>query len=573
MLDPYETTTDPVLARAAEHLRLALDAGELGTWRWVMATKTVEWDERLEALFGMAPDEFDGQFDTWIARIHPDDRAAVADGVQQSVATAQPYTVHHRVLLPDGSIRWIEGRGQPTFDEAGEVDGTIGCAHDVTDRMRTDAVQHDQIARMAELAEIERLHRERLEFLLQINDALASTTDRRQIMRRVTAAAVPRLGEWCIIHVVIEPGTVPEVEAAHTDPEMLSTARRLAKGLAYDPDARVGAAAVIRTGQRQFYPSIAVDQIPGVNDLARELLARVGLHSTIIVPLIRHGRTYGAMTFARTGNSRSYTHDDLALADAVGGRIAAALENARLIEQQTQIARVLQASLLPAELPDLPGFEVAVRYTASGEGSEVGGDFYDIFGLAGHSWGIAIGDVCGKGPEAAALTGLARHTIRASAWRGDQPDAVLTRLNEAVHRSDSGSFCTALFGVLIPAQRTFTAAAGGHPLPILVHPDGRAEAVLQPGMLLGAFPVQRSTVHSIELPPGAMLVLYTDGVTDVPPPNELSPADFLEIVQRCAREADNAEHMVTLLDGTLDALRPAVNRTDDIALMVLRSVD
>jgi serine phosphatase RsbU (regulator of sigma subunit) len=262
----------------------------------------------------------------------------------------------------------------------------------------------------------------------------------------------------------------------------------------------------------------------------------------------------------------------VALAEAVAGRIASSLENLQLIEKQTEIARVLQSSLLPSTLPAIDGYELAVHYSPAGEGTEVGGDFYDVFALNDRTWGFAIGDVCGKGPRAAALTALARHTIRTSAWRGDSSDGVLARLNEAVHRSEDGPFCTAIFGELDPVTSTVDMAVGGHPLPILVNADGSTETIGTPGMLLGAFEVPRTSSARVELAPGATLLLYTDGVTDLPPPDEITPAEFATLVGRCASEAADGEDMLRLIAGSLDAIRLASARSDDVALLALRRV-
>src|SRR5690606_33122901 len=149
-------------------------------------------DERLESLFGFAPGEYDGTLEGWLARVHPDDRPDLEATIQRAVESDEPYTVLHRVLLPDGRERWIEGRGQQTHDDDGNVTGTIGCAHAITDRVHAEHEQEERLADVARVAEVERLNRERLEFLLQINDALGSTTEIRQVMHRVTTAAVPR---------------------------------------------------------------------------------------------------------------------------------------------------------------------------------------------------------------------------------------------------------------------------------------------------------------------------------------------------------------------------------------------
>ena len=165
-------------------------------------------------------------------------------------------------------------------------------------------------------------------------------------------------------------------------------------------------------------------------------MTSLDLRSAITVAMKKRGRVVGALQFIRSVRSRPYTADDVALAETVAGRIASSLENLRLHERQREIARTLQRSLLPATLPDMPGLDTAVRYWPHGEGSEVGGDFYDIFALEEPGqFAIVLGDVCGTGPAAAALTGLARHTIRDSAWHGDPPATVLAALNRAVRRS------------------------------------------------------------------------------------------------------------------------------------------
>ncbi len=179
----------------------------------------------------------------------------------------------------------------------------------------------------------------------------------------------------------------------------------------------------------------------------------------------------GALQFAMTSTSRRYTTDDLALAQSVADRIASSIENLRLYQQQRDIARTLQRSLLPATLPTIPCVDLAARYWPVGEGNEVGGDFYDVFALEQPGrWAIVIGDVCGTGPEAAALIGVARHSIRESAWHGDTPTDVLRSLNRAVKNSGTGSFLTAIYATLdtTDVRPALTVTSGGHPFPICI---------------------------------------------------------------------------------------------------------
>src|SRR5262249_51166734 len=154
----------------------------------------------------------------------------------------------------------------------------------------------------------------------------------------------------------------------------------------------------------------------------------------------------------------------------------------------------LQASLLPAMLPEIPRVDIAVRYWAAGEGTSVGGDFYDAFAIDEDRWAAVIGDVCGTGPAAAALTGLARHTIRASAWHGATPGEVLSNLNNAVLQCGQRTFCTALYCELVPHDEgvRFRVAVGGHPLPLRREPHGKCETFGEPGTLLGLIEPSRS---------------------------------------------------------------------------------
>jgi serine phosphatase RsbU (regulator of sigma subunit) len=255
-------------------------------------------------------------------------------------------------------------------------------------------------------------------------------------------------------------------------------------------------------------------------------------------------------------------------------RIASTLENRRLAEEQRTIAMTLQASLLPDTLPTIPGLHSAVRYWAAGEANTVGGDFYDLFAVHDH-WAAVIGDVCGTGPVAASLTGLARHTIRAAAWNGADPADVLSQLNHAVRQTGRDTFVTALYCTLTPTPHgfRFTVTAGGHPLPVILRGDGTCETFGEPGTLLGAFDESHSTTTSTELVPGDNVVLYTDGITDLPPPHDLTPNDMETLIQCAAAPGATAEATATNLGVEIDKRLPFTARNDDIALIVLKVTD
>lgn len=562
-------------AALAEHFALALDAGGLGTWQWDIDSGVVQWDTRLEALYGLSPGEFDGTFEAYTARLHPEDAPTVLATVREAVAEKKPYIVYHRSVWADGTVRWLQGKGTVISDAAGRVTGTIGCVADVTDHVLVVEEREQSVAAALEAAARERLSAERLAFLGQVNDALAGAETRIDVMRGVTRVAVPTLGEWCSIFVLPEDGSpVPDVEIALADPKMVEYARELQLRFPYVPGAASGVPHVIRTGKSEFYPEIddAFIDEADTTDEARDLVRSLRLRSAIAVPLVKRGRVIGALQVVNTESSRVYTEQDLALAEAVANRVASTLENRRLAEHQRLIATTLQASLLPSSLPPIPGVDVAVRYWAAGEGTEVGGDFYDVFEVGDGHWAVVIGDVCGTGPRAATLTGLARHTIRAVAWSGASGEEVLRQLNQAIWRSDRSTFCTAAYCELrhLADGVVLDVTAGGHPLPILRRADGSSQLLGTPGTLLGAFLESEATTCTTKLSAGDSVVLYTDGVTDLAPPHDLSPDEMQEMAVAAAASGTSADAIAEALGHSIEAKLPLSERDDDIALLVLR---
>ena len=568
-------TSDARERELAERLDMALEASGLGTWRWDIPSGRVEWDERLEALYGFAPGEFPGTFEAYEARIHPDDRGRMQAVVADARAHRRPYRIEHRVVWPDGTIRWVQGSGQVTVDEdTGEVTGAIGCSMDVTALMEARLELAESVVAAEAAAERERAHRQRLEFLGRINDALAGARTRDEIMTQVTRAAVPRMGDWCLIYVVTEDGGPPDRVAAHADPAREEMAAALAEKLTWDPASPVGMPAVIRTGMPEFHPFLDPDvvdrvELPaGLAPIIRELSFR----SVISVPMLKRGRVTGGLQFVMAESGRAYDEDDLALAESIAARVASALENRRLADRQHHIAVTLQASLLPERLPDIPDLEAAVRYWAAGEGTEVGGDFYDLFDVGDGTWAAVIGDVCGTGPVAASLTSLARNTIRACAWRGDHAVTLLDWLNRAMLETRPGWFLTACYLSLRPAGDGFAVeiTSAGHPHPVVLRADGRAEVVGAPGTLLGAFDLVRFETVVDHLGPGDTVVLYTDGICDVAPPHGLTEDQVVSLFQAAGAEADDGEALADGIHDRLAAVLPVDDRNDDIALLLLR---
>ena len=455
-----------------------------------------------------------------------------------------------------GEERWSVVKATPIRDEAGEVVLAISVIEDVTDRMRAQRAEH---------------------FLSQASKLLAASLDYPTTMRRVAELAVPEIADWCAVDVLDDRGGLRHVALAAAEERDLPLARELRDRYAVDPDSPNGAPHVIRSGDPELHAEISDDLLAGAarDEHHLELLRSLHFKSVMVAPMTARGRTLGAMTFVSSHSGRRFDVDDLGLAEELARRAATAVDNARLYGERAYIARALQESLLPPTLPEIGGVEVAARFRAAGDGNEVGGDFYDLFDTGDANWAVVMGDVCGKGARAAALTALARYTLRAAAMREERPSDVLSTLNDALVRQRAdGQFCTVAFARLERngAGTRITVASGGHPLPLVLRADGRVDAVGTPGSLLGIMPDPHLRDDSVCLEPGDAVVLYTDGVTDARAPERvLSPADLAGLLHECA--GLDAAAIADRLEGA--AIAPAggdssAEPRDDVAILVLR---
>jgi PAS domain S-box-containing protein len=454
----------------------------------------------------------------------------------------------------DPTLRWTRIKATPVFGEDGRPVLAINVLEDLT--------------------EVHQAH-EGQRFLGEAGAMLASSLDYETTLANVARLAVPQVADWCGVDVLDEDGDIRHVVVAHTDPAKVDMAVEHQRRYPVDPNEETGVPNVLRTGEPELYPDIPDEMlVEGARDEEQlAMLRELGMKSVMIVPMAARGRMLGALTFVSAETGRRFGDDDLAFARELASRCALAVDNSRLYGERAHIARTLQESLLPPELPQPPGIEVAARFRAAGEGFDVGGDFYDVFETGSGAWAAVIGDVCGKGPEAAAVTALARYTLRAAAMRDRVPSRILATLNEAMLRQRSDRrFCTVLFATMdrTDAGVRLRFASGGHPLPLLVRADGTVTEVGTPGTLLGIVPDPDLVDATIELQPGDAAILYTDGVTDAAAPDVLrEPLDMTgEMGLRGDESAD--ELAQRLLDAALGGERAGEPR-DDIAIVVLKA--
>jgi serine phosphatase RsbU (regulator of sigma subunit) len=278
-------------------------------------------------------------------------------------------------------------------------------------------------------------------------------------------------------------------------------------------NAELPAASALRTGEPVWLESRA--------ERDRRFPQLVGMEAATIslcaVPLEVEGRRLGALRFSFS-EARLFDDDERRFVLALAAQAAQALDRAQLLRARMDVSQRLQRGLLPPRLPDIDGLEVAAIYHPFGDGVEVGGDFYDIWELGNGRWAIAIGDAAGTGPEAAALSALVRHTIRALTMTGADIEGIVRTLNQALlDAAEDGTerFCTAVFGVIDTADGvSLTLASGGHPPVTIRRADGTIETITVGGTILGLFPKIEVGVARLRLDPDDLLVLITDGVME-----------------------------------------------------------
>ena len=327
----------------------------------------------------------------------------------------------------------------------------------------------------------------------------------------------------------------------------------------------------------QFSPVMSEEFLRAtcVSEEHYRIVRRLGFQSYITVPLAARERVLGALTLISTDPGRRYDREDVAVAEELARRAAVRIDNARLYQERDRVAHVLQQGLLPRMLPQVPRLELAARYFPAGEGLEAGGDFYDVFSAGNDRWALVIGDVCGKGPEAAAGMGLARPALRALARAYRSPSRLLRALNqELLDQISASRFVTVAYVQVQPRKEsglTLTACLGGHP-PGLLAGSGRVRDIGLTGTLLGVVPKVALAEQRTHMRKGDLLLLYTDGLADEPG----SPAPFTHDDLRAlltGMAGASAERAAVEIEQQLSERRRGSRWADDVAYLVARCVE
>ncbi|MGH3734590.1 MAG: SpoIIE family protein phosphatase [Micromonosporaceae bacterium] len=434
---------------------------------------------------------------------------------------------------------------------------TLYAAKDVpVDPERWEQLAQLSSERMAITLEADRLRedglrrRSWLTFLAEASELLAQSLDVELTLALVPQIVVPRLGEWCAVHVADEWSDLRLATSIHTDEVKVGALNRQLGGLA-----NTEVAARLREAMQTQTPVALSRPLEG-----------------IVVPLAARGKALGTMSVGRPPD-RLHGADDVAVIEDVCRRASLAIDNSRIHAERKQIAQAFQKALLPSALPTAAGVEFGSEYVPASTGTDVGGDFYDVVETGPKQWLAAIGDVCGKGAQAAALTGLVRDVIRVLVRDGRPLARAVELLNRTLIEQDAdGRYCT-LAAALVAQKGSdlqLELCLAGHERPMLVHADGTVRQVGTNGTAVGLLDEIELHATDVTLAPGDALVFFTDGVT------ERRRGDELYGLARLRRELGPlAGHPAPVIAARVRAAVANFSSDparDDIAILVIRNV-
>jgi PAS domain S-box-containing protein len=493
-----------------------------------------------------------------------------------------PQSIMGDYVVQDEHGRELTMDDVPSVRQLGGADADrllMRTVHRTTGEMKWDMLKStvlrdadgDPIAAVTIIEDVtqEKASELRERFLARATDTLMSSIDYQETLRNVAWLLVPEIADWCAVDLVGEAGTREQVVVAHRDPEKLALAERLRRYTSEELDPDQGLGRVMRTGLTELYSEIPDEMIVEVatDEEHLMLLRAVGLRSVLVVPLRARGRTLGAITLVSAESLRRFDESDKEFAEQLASRAAIAVDNARLATARREIAETLQRSLLPDAVPSIPGWEIATMYRAASVSDEVevGGDFYDFFDTPA-GWIVLLGDVTGRGVEAAAMTSLVRHGARFMAKQEHSPSGILARLDEALREQPGLSLCSALCVRLEDDQ--FVMSSAGHPAPLVVRDDGRVREIGGSGPLLGGWEGSIWEDRIVSLAEGETLFMYTDGVTDTRGEAERFGAARLRRVLADHAAAGPSE-LLTELEAELGRFQ-AEGHSDDTGALALR---
>jgi serine phosphatase RsbU (regulator of sigma subunit) len=524
----------------------AFRAAGTGAWEWCLDSGLLKLDRTAMAVMGVDPDTYDGLINTWTRLVHPEDYPRIAEDTRRAMQKGEPFGQVYRICRPDGTTRWVESRGGVLTDADGRPYRVVGvvwestASQDASDGPETEVGGTERAARIQDLA-----------------SALAEAVTSLDVVTAVADRVLPPFGASGLIIQVPDGDIMRVIGSVGYSQSFIDTITATVAELAPVEEA-------LRTHRPWFVSSARefAERYPSMTDIPE----KGGKQAWAFLPLVVSGSVAGlcVVSFA---HPRRLTGAERALLIALSGLIAQALERARLFDAEHARAQALQRALLPQELPALPAVTATAQYRPAGQGMDVGGDWYDVIPLSADRVALVIGDVMGHGLPEAVIMGRLRTAVQTLSDLELPPDEILGHLSELVSGLGDDSFATCLYAIYDPTTAICSVARAGHPPPAIACPDGRvyfAEGNGDPPLGVATPPFE---VVDLPVPPGALLVLYTDGLI------ESADCDIDKGMTRLADElrTRHGQGLTELCHSLTEAMMPAEQCCpDDAALLIVQ---
>ncbi|MFE6130770.1 SpoIIE family protein phosphatase [Streptomyces sp. NPDC056437] len=530
---------------------LSLILNRMGLWDWDLASGLMHMDEPALEVFDVRPEEYDGRPESLAFRVPPEEGARLDAMVAQALKTGSDhYGAYFRIRRRDGSLRWTHTQGRVRRDGKGRPVRIIGIVRDATEELA------DSSARIA--VDIER--RRQTSVVESTTAALAHARTVQDVIDVLKDShGLEHFGATSLVMGLLESGGRIHLVAEGPEGSFVPGTRYTRV------DEQYPMSEVVRTLAPRFIESR--EDFATSYPVLWPNIEVLGIEAAAYLPLIAQAQPIGALGLLYRDKS-GFSAEERNVLIALGSSIAQSLQRAVLYDQEHDLAEGLQQAMLPRKIPQVPGAGIAVRYRSARMGRDVGGDWYDVITLPGGRVGAVIGDVQGHDTDAAAVMGQLRIVLRAYAAEGHTPATVMARASVFLHELDTDRFATCMYAEVDLTTGVVQAVRAGHINPLIRDVDGTCRRVpVEGGLPLGLsaeFGQLEYPVNTVELDPGQTLILYTDGLVEMP------GADLDDGLQLLTALVHAGPRDLQLLADHLCDVVEERGGDDDVALLLLR---
>ncbi|MFE3945630.1 SpoIIE family protein phosphatase [Streptomyces sp. NPDC059118] len=532
------------------HPDLSLALNRMGSFDWDLDSGLMHMDRPALDVFDLRVEEYDDRPESLGHRVPTDEGVRLDAMVAQALKSGRSnYGAYFRIKRRDGTLRWTHTQGFIRRDGTGRPHRIIGIVRDATQELADSTARH----------ELDQQRRRRTSLVDVTTAALAHARTVGDVIEVLkNSQGLAHLGATSLVMGLMEAGRIHLVADGPDD--------SFVPGTRYTrTDEQYPMSEVVRTLSPRFIES-ATDFATSYPILWPHI-SHLGITSAAYLPLIAQARPIGALGLLYSDKD-GFSGDERNLLVALGSSIAQSLQRAMLYEQEHDLAEGLQQAMLPRRIPDVPGAQIAVKYRSARLGRDIGGDWYDVIPLPGGRVGAVIGDVQGHDTHAAAVMGQLRIVLRAYAAEGHSPATVMARASVFLHELDTDRFATCTYAEVDLTTGVVQLVRAGHVDPLVRESDGNCRRLpAEGGLPLGLsaeFGRLEYPVSTVELDPGQTLVLFTDGLVELP------GADLDEGIQLLTAMVRNGPQDLQRLADRLCEEVDERGGEDDVAVLLLR---